>query len=424
MSSQKASLFCCAPGLMVLFMSAATLRAQQVAPCGQQLSSDAVYQGVPALSNDGDQGTGESCDGKGSYGLEYQCVEYVKRFYKVALGVDTSGWRGNADQYFATASAKGLAAYANGGQVKPAPNDVLVFKGEPYGHVAIVTNVTDTSISFIEENWSRAGVATLALTNSSSTYTVAARPSRKTSYQVQGWLRLPSGNAHSRAFNDAAGLIDLGNHFDNDGSQPMTLELWVKLTSQAYQQAPNIFLFGKWAIANAPGYQIEIFGSGHLAGGSLGFVMLQAFNNQLFVLDNPAFNFGDDQWHYIAITYDGSKSPSGIGLYVDGSPRNKTVFVNSFIGSSSNDNDAVVSGRIGGPPSAPSFPNLIDEVRIWNIVRSPSDIVNDMATISTGSEPGLIGYYRFENSDQDSSRSGFNGSPAGNVTFSTIVPFN
>src|SRR5215831_11930134 len=73
--------------------------------CGQQLSANAVHRGVAALSNGNDRDI--DCGGRGFYGLQYQCVEYIRRFYAVALGVieakadlptnegDKSPWRLN-----------------------------------------------------------------------------------------------------------------------------------------------------------------------------------------------------------------------------------------------------------------------------------------------------------------------------------------
>jgi hypothetical protein len=42
------------------------------------------------------------------------------------------------------------------------------------------------------------------------------------------------------------------------------------------------------------------------------------------------------------------------------------------------------------------FAGLIDEVRLWNVVRTPAEIAATMHQRLTGSEPGLVGYYRFD----------------------------
>lgn len=153
--------------------------------CGQLLHS---YKGVSAFSNGIDQGSGKSCGGvNGQFGSQYQCVEYVRRFYSQALGTDTSRWRGNGGTYYNTASTKGLIAVPNGGPARPYPDDILVFSGNNFGHVAVIIDVSANSVDLIEENWSPTGRATVPLTSGGSSYSLASRGS----YQVIGWLRRP-----------------------------------------------------------------------------------------------------------------------------------------------------------------------------------------------------------------------------------------
>ncbi len=46
-------------------------------------------------------------------------------------------------------------------------------------------------------------------------------------------------------------------------------------------------------------------------------------------------------------------------------------------------------------PAQSPFVGQIDDVRIWNIVRSDADIRSDMITELNGDEPGLVGYWKF-----------------------------
>jgi len=176
--------------LFFIFISPASLWSQSAPACGQQLSVNAIYRGIPALSNDGDQTREADCAVPpiGIYGDRYQCVEYVKRFYSVALGFDTSGWTGNANTYYQTAQAKGLRQFANGGPVPPSPDDIVVFEGGAAGHVAIVTAVTQTQVDIIEQNWSFTGMAKLVLNSTGGHYTLFRSGSK---YVVLGWLRVP-----------------------------------------------------------------------------------------------------------------------------------------------------------------------------------------------------------------------------------------
>ena len=42
------------------------------------------------------------------------------------------------------------------------------------------------------------------------------------------------------------------------------------------------------------------------------------------------------------------------------------------------------------------FKGKIDEVKIWNIARTSAQIKDNIYTICTGSETGLVGYWRFD----------------------------
>lgn len=176
-------------GFFVVALSVFGVPGQAAPPCGTELAS---YRGVAARSNGANQYTGESCAGRGPYGLQYQCVEYVRRFYDEAMEIDTGLWpRMNAVDFFARANDLGLVTYENSlADSPPAPDDILVFASNKnaYGHIAIVTQVNDDLVEVIEQNWSLSGMATLSLLSDSTGFSIAPRGS----YYALGWLRLPS----------------------------------------------------------------------------------------------------------------------------------------------------------------------------------------------------------------------------------------
>ena len=42
------------------------------------------------------------------------------------------------------------------------------------------------------------------------------------------------------------------------------------------------------------------------------------------------------------------------------------------------------------------YPGELDEVRIWNVVRQPGEIADSMQRPLSGTEPGLAGYWKFD----------------------------
>lgn len=95
-------------------------------------------------------------------GLKYQCVEFVKRYYYEALTHKMPDPWGHAVDFFdpslddgAFNPRRGLVQYENGSAARPQRGDLLVFGGSlfnRYGHVAIVAEVTDVELCFIQQN--------------------------------------------------------------------------------------------------------------------------------------------------------------------------------------------------------------------------------------------------------------------------------
>lgn len=95
-------------------------------------------------------------------GLKYQCVEFVKRYYYEHLDHKMPDSYGHAKDFFAKGVADGqrvksrnLVQYTNPSSSKPKVNDLLVYGGtsfNKYGHVAIVSKVSDDKVEIIQQN--------------------------------------------------------------------------------------------------------------------------------------------------------------------------------------------------------------------------------------------------------------------------------
>ncbi len=92
------------------------------------------------------------------YGQKWQCVEYIKRFYKIVLKYSMPDGMGHARSFFDNRveqgqinNKRGLVQYYNGGDCIPVVNDILIFQDTQYGHMGIVTSVTD-SVEIIQQN--------------------------------------------------------------------------------------------------------------------------------------------------------------------------------------------------------------------------------------------------------------------------------
>ena len=108
----------------------------------------------------------------------------------------------------------------------------------------------------------------------------------------------------------------------------------------------------------------------------------------------------------------------------------QTIFYINAVNSGSNTagassiNDSTSTLRIGfqQPDYNSYFDGKIDEVRIWNDLRTATEISNNYQIQLTGSEANLQAYYQFDNYN-DLTSNGNTLTASGTPTFSTDVPF-
>jgi surface antigen len=126
--------------------------------CGSAMSS---YNSVTAYSNGQYQGTGNSCAGWSNTGLQYQCVEYVQRYYNY--------WHGTSPVWPVEYASQMCWAYPGGVYPVgyPQVGDVVVFSWGTYGHTAIVTSVYGDYFDVIEQNSSPSGTNTYSISGAS-----------------------------------------------------------------------------------------------------------------------------------------------------------------------------------------------------------------------------------------------------------------
>lgn len=154
-------------------------------------------------------------------------------------------------------------------------------------------------------------------------------------------------------------------------------------------------------------------GYGILTGAGASSGKIKFFSNNSFsVQNNTAFN--DGQWHHVAVTLSGTS----VQFYVDGSA-DGTGFVSGAP-------KTWTGGRsIGANNTGQSLfvDALMDEVRIWNVVRTQQEISANYQTELVGNEAGLVGYWKFNGNLTDSSGNGNTLTNNGGAVFSTNVPF-
>ena len=126
-----------------------------------------------------------------SYGLKWQCVEFVKRYYHQKLNHKMPNPWGHAKDFFnpflkdgAFNSERGLYQFKNGSFNRPQVNDIIVFSStnsNGFGHIAIVSKVEDRAIEIVQQNVGLQTRSNIAI-NPRQGYCFVKNP------RVVGWL--------------------------------------------------------------------------------------------------------------------------------------------------------------------------------------------------------------------------------------------
>lgn len=161
------------------------------------------------------------------------------------------------------------------------------------------------------------------------------------------------------------------------GNSARTVEAWIKMSSATSTTQQVILDMGSTAtggrftlnVISGQYLRIEIGGNG--------------FSGTTDITDN--------NWHHVAVTYNPSNTAGQKAkLYVDGVLETQADFtVTMNISSSSNI-------RIGCRVDAVNyFTGTIDEVRVWNMERTASEIASNYSQEFCSAITGLIAYYKF-----------------------------
>ncbi|HEY0654905.1 MAG TPA: CHAP domain-containing protein [Chryseosolibacter sp.] len=151
------------------------------------------FHGVPVFYNghiDHVSGRNTAADGY-NIGLKYQCVEFVKRYYYEHLKHKMPDSYGHAKDFFDKKLAdgernkrRGLTQFSNPSNSRPQVSDLVVFNGGTYGHVAIISAVSENEVEIIQQNPG-------PYSSSRETFALEAKDDKWyiKSQQLLGWLR-------------------------------------------------------------------------------------------------------------------------------------------------------------------------------------------------------------------------------------------
>jgi hypothetical protein len=186
-----------------------------------------------------------------------------------------------------------------------------------------------------------------------------------------------NGAGYALDFDGTDDFIDCGNSSSVNITDNITLEAWFK--SDKFESTQSIIKKN----GSGSGYELSLSSNGNVFFRLNGSDSWRANSSSLYPHDG-------NTWMHVAATYDGTKMTIYINGVAEDTDTNPLTSINT------NSNNLVI-GTNASDSTSGLFDGAIDEVRVWNVIRSEAEIRETMCKRLTGSESGLVGYWRFDN---------------------------
>lgn len=210
-------------------------------------------------------------------------------------------------------------------------------------------------------------------------------------------------------------------------AEPVTLEAWIK-PDNFLNYGATILAKGRTGGNESANYALRL-GNGNYNDSRLIFYYRSSGGNfNTFTSTNPVITAG--VWQHIAVSYTFGTS-SSIKLFVNG-----TEVPGSWTSSTGNESpvsttDPLWIGAMNGiavEAVEQPFNGQIDDVRVWNVTRTPAEIAGNVNNALTGSETGLVGYWKFDETSgtalSDSSPTANHGTMIGGTRVASTPPLS
>lgn len=220
-------------------------------------------------------------------------------------------------------------------------------------------------------------------------------------------------NTHSldlEASSSQYAYITDANQTGLDITGDISMEAWIKLETTGTNQV----IMGKWG-PNIRQYLINIKSTNQLSvqfsdngSESVGHIVNFTTNNAV-IADTGV-------WYHIAVTFDISEEICLIYINGESVANTKTGSIGSNL------YNGTANFLIGQQNNAEYFDGLIDEVRVWNDVRTSTEIADNYQKELVGNEAGLVGYWKFNDSALDETSNNNDLTLSGSPSYSSDVP--
>lgn len=174
------------------------------------------------------------------------------------------------------------------------------------------------------------------------------------------------------------------------GNAKRTIEYWAYIKTTDWVGDKNeMYFYGGTASAAEFGMD---FGTNAVTGMSGNHATLDPFTNGGFSDDSTDYlgiTSSSDQWVHIAMVWDGTN----LLTYVNGQLKITTVGTGGITALATAQSVLTIGCN---PTNSACFNGLFDELRVWNVARSATDIQSNYNRPLVGTESGLVGYWKFD----------------------------
>jgi hypothetical protein len=202
----------------------------------------------------------------------------------------------------------------------------------------------------------------------------------------------------------------------------ITVEAWIKLEQLPSAAASDFAIVSKDRFGTGAdrGYYFHIGQTNNKL--RMFCATNQSGTNRVYYEMDEAFVAGDvGTWIHIAVTVD--VSAQTMVFYKNSALKSGTALTQTGTAIYDNAQDVCIGAVNVSGANTPAFDGLIDEVRVWNVIRTSGEISSNYQTELTGSETNLQGYWKFNNNYLDETSNNNDLTAVNTPVFSVDVPF-
>ncbi|MEX2311549.1 MAG: LamG-like jellyroll fold domain-containing protein, partial [Rhodospirillales bacterium] len=209
-----------------------------------------------------------------------------------------------------------------------------------------------------------------------------------------------SGNGNDaligRGVTDAAVAAHVAKHVNFDGIKDATGDNIIIPHDAAYDPISEQLSIEVWFRADEDGAGVQRIINKLYQTGFQSFSVVLDENGQLDLrTDVESFNAGPDlrdgQWHHAAVTFE--EGTGNLNMYLDGS----LILTDEIVSFPPFDSGPLMIGDFEDGNTFPqNFKGDIADVRIWDDIRTPQEIADNLVADLTGNEESLIGLWKLD----------------------------